>query len=92
VSDDDGRPALLRSVQGLLHHLQQSTVCIAFADGFSSTHLLALGVQRRRRLIQEKNLGVTYKCTSDGNSLLLASTQLSALVTYIGLVALKMNA
>ena len=54
-------------------------------------YLLTLRVQGRGGFIEEKDLGVTDQSPSNGNSLLLSSTQLGALGSNIGIVALRMQ-
>ena len=54
-------------------------------------YLLTLGVQGRGGFVKEEDLGVTDQSPSNGNSLLLPSTQLGALGSNIGIVALRMQ-
>ena len=57
----------------------------------TDTHCFTLCVQGRCSLIQQKHLGFSYQSPGDGNSLLLATTQLSALITNICLITLQRN-
>ena len=52
-------------------------------------NLLTLRVQGRGGLIKEEDLGISDQCSSDGYPLLLSTTQLSALLSNIGVVALR---
>ena len=52
-------------------------------------HLLTLCVQGRGGLIKEKDFGISDQCSSNGYPLLLSSTQLSALCSNVGVVALN---
>ena len=54
-------------------------------------HLLALCVQGRGGLVQQQDLGVPHQCPGYGYALLLPSTQLSALCTHIGVIALEIR-
>ena len=54
-------------------------------------YLLTLRIQGRGGFIEEKDLGVTDQSPSNGNSLLLSSTQLGTLGSNIGIVALRMQ-
>ena len=62
----------------------------SYAFYWQAPYLLALGVERWRRLVEQQDLGVSDERPRDGDPLLLTARQLSAFIAHVRLVALKL--